>query len=55
MCQLVVSGRPSSVLYLLDGSSLFPRRLNLLRATGSKPLASSSDGGGTEKEDESST
>lgn len=42
-------------MYLLDGSSLFPRRLSLLRATGSKSLASSDDGGGTEKEDESSS
>jgi hypothetical protein len=54
-CQFLVSCMPVGLLYLLDGSSLFPRRLNLLRATGSKPLVSSSDGGGTEKEDESST
>jgi hypothetical protein len=46
---------PLSAMYLLGGSSLFPRRLSLLRATGSKPLASSSAGGGTEKEEESST
>jgi len=41
--------------YLLGGRSLFFSLLVLLRATGSKLLADSSDGGGAEKEDEDET
>jgi predicted secreted protein len=42
-------------MYLLGGSSFFPLRLSLLRAIGSKDWAASVDGGGIEKDDESST
>lgn len=41
--------------YLLGGSCLFPRRLSLLRATGSKSFTSSCDGGGTASDDDDST
>jgi hypothetical protein len=53
--QLCVPHLPLDARYLLGGRCLFPRRLSLLRATGSNPLASSSDGGGIANEDESST
>jgi hypothetical protein len=45
----------TAIPHLLGGSSFLPLRRSLLRATGSKFLTSSSDGGGTTSDDADST